>query len=103
MVNLGVYRLLNKKDFCLKDKTFVITLKEKPRELFKVDASLREDSLKLKWKWTGKMEEEKFWQMELSCKPMASEVQMENRRTFEELMMKSRFFSRTSRKILLRN
>ena len=33
----------------------MITLKEKPGELVKVNASLREDSLKLKWKWTGKV------------------------------------------------
>ena len=30
----------------------IVTLKEKPRELFKVNAWLREDPLKLKWKWT---------------------------------------------------
>ena len=45
----------NKKDFCLRNKTFMITLKEKPGELFKVNAWLREDSLKLNSKWTGKV------------------------------------------------
>ena len=32
----------------------MITLKEMPGEFLKVNASLREVSLKLKWKWTGK-------------------------------------------------
>ena len=38
----------------------IVTLKEKPGELFKVNAWLREDPLKLKWKWTGKVGENKF-------------------------------------------
>ena len=54
-MNLEVCCPLNKKDFCLRDKTFKITVKEKPGELFKVSAWLREDSLKLKLKWTGKV------------------------------------------------
>ena len=35
------------KIFCLRNKIFMITLKEKPRELFKVDVWLSEDTLKL--------------------------------------------------------
>ena len=54
-MNLEVCRPLNKKGFGLRNKTFMITLKEKPGELFKVNAWPREDSLKLKWKWTGKV------------------------------------------------
>ena len=37
------------------DKTFMITLKEKSGELFKANASLREESPKLKWKSAGKV------------------------------------------------
>ena len=53
IVNLEVCRLLNKTDFCLRYKTFMITWKEKPGELFLVNAWLREDPLKRKWKWKG--------------------------------------------------
>ena len=35
---------------CLRDKISMITLKEKPRELFKVNAQLRENYLGLKWR-----------------------------------------------------
>ena len=44
---MEVKQTRNKKDFCLRNKIFMITLKEKPRELFKVNVWLREDSLKL--------------------------------------------------------
>ena len=45
----------SKKDFCLRNKTFMIFLIENPGEPFKVNAWLRVGSLKLKWKWTGKV------------------------------------------------
>ena len=61
---------------------FKITLKQKPGELFKVNVRLREDSLKLKSKWTGKVLREQIPDMAtangaLSCKPMASQAQIE--------------------------
>ena len=60
-----------KETFCLSDKTFMNTLKKKPGELFKVDVWLREDSLKLKSKWTGKVgrEETLIW---LNTKPIVN-------------------------------
>ena len=41
-MNLAVCRPKNKNDSCLRDKVSMITLKEKPRELFNVKAKLRE-------------------------------------------------------------
>ena len=49
---MEVWHPLNKKEICLRDRTFMVTLKDKPGELFKMNVWLREDSLKLKWKWT---------------------------------------------------
>ena len=84
----------------------MITLKEKRRELFKVNVWLKEDSLKLKWQWKGQVGrgEILIWlymsnrqlesqQMELfQANQWANQAQMANRRRFEELMMKSRLY-----------
>ena len=53
IVNLEVCRPKTKKDSCLRDKISMITLKEKPGELFKVKAQLRENYLRLQWKGKG--------------------------------------------------
>ena len=45
IVNLAVYRPKNHKDSCLRDKISMITLEEKPRELFKLKAQLTENYL----------------------------------------------------------
>ena len=44
----------NEKDYGLRNKPFMIILKEKQNELFKVNVQFREDFLRLRWKWTQK-------------------------------------------------
>ena len=93
----------------------MIALKEKPGELFKVNVWLGEDSLKLKSKWTREVgREEKFemalhetnrqlesQQMELyHANQWACQAQMENRRIFVELAIKSRLYKKVTQKIV---
>ena len=89
------------------------TFKEKPEELFKVHVWLIEDSLKLKWEWTGKVWERRNLDMALhetnrQLKPenielyhtnqLASQPQMENQRILEESATKSRLYQESHAK-----
>ena len=44
--------ILTKKDVCLRGGTITNTMKMKQSELYKVNVWLREDYLRLRWKWT---------------------------------------------------
>ena len=54
------YLKMNKKEFCLNEKTFMNTLKRKQNELFKVNVWLREDHLRLRLKWTDVISQKSF-------------------------------------------
>ena len=95
------------KNSCLRDKISMIISKEKPGELFKVKAQLREDFPRLNWRdriiWERRNSD---WaamygincqlesqQSELHhANQWACQAQMESRRMFEELTTKSRLY-----------
>ena len=55
------YLNMTKKDFCVKGRNFTNIFQRKQNDLFKVSVQLREDNLRLRWKWTEiKLGKEKF-------------------------------------------
>ena len=105
-MNLAVCRPKNKNDSCLRDKISMITLKEKPRELFNVKAKLREKPSEAELE-RGRMIRDKRnsdWAAVYGTNSLpesqkselhhvnqwACQSQVESRRIFEELTTKSR-------------
>ena len=63
--------ILNKKEFCPRGKTFMNNMKRKQNELFKVSVWLREDYLRLRFKWSEEVRKGEILTL-LSMKPISS-------------------------------